>query len=83
MTINGLLLPVLMILVTRKTGRDLIETRSELSSNMLETFQGLEDLQAAGAQNHWLGQAKTLDIKETQLNVFTVSCLVSIQDWFF
>lgn len=70
MFVNGFVLPLAMILVTRKTGGQLIETRSELSSAMLETFQGLEDLQAAGAQPRWLGRVKHFDRQAAKLQIF-------------
>ncbi|MEA5078865.1 MAG: thiol reductant ABC exporter subunit CydC [Anaerolineaceae bacterium] len=70
MFLNGFVVPFLMILVTRKTGRQSIETRSLLSSIMLETFQGLEDLQAAGAEGRWLQQIRRVDERSARLQVF-------------
>jgi len=70
MFLNGFVVPFLMILVTRKTGRQSIETRSLLSSTMLETFQGLEDLQAAGAEGRWLQQIRRVDERSARLQVF-------------
>jgi ATP-binding cassette subfamily C protein CydC len=54
MIMNGLVLPAFSILFTRKTGSQMQRTRAALSADMLETFQGLEDLQAAGAEKRWL-----------------------------
>lgn len=54
MAINGVILPGVFILATKKTGERTLVTRSDLSSLMVETFQGLEDLQAFGAQQRWL-----------------------------
>jgi ATP-binding cassette subfamily C protein CydC len=56
MLVDGLVLPALSILFTRKSGAALQKARAGLSADMLETFQGLEDLQAAGAEQRW--QAK-------------------------
>lgn len=70
MFLNGLLVPLFMILITRKTGRQLLETRSQLSSVMLETFQGLEDLQAAGAQPRWLGEIARTDRDSARLQIY-------------
>jgi len=70
MFVNGFLLPFFSILSTRKTGKELVQTRSDLSATMLETFQGLEDLQAAGAQTRWLDKVSTLDHKAGSLQVY-------------
>jgi ATP-binding cassette subfamily C protein CydC len=59
MILNGLLLPTLSILMTRNTGNQLSQTRAMLSADMLETFQGLEDLQAACAENRWLQKVES------------------------
>lgn len=54
MFINGFVLPGISILLTRKRGEQLLSTRSALSASMVEFFQGLEDLQAGGAEDRWL-----------------------------
>jgi ATP-binding cassette subfamily C protein CydC len=53
MVLNGVVLPALSIGLTRKTGTQLQQTRAALSAEMLETFQGIEDLQASGAETYW------------------------------
>jgi len=53
MTINGLVLPSLSILMTRTRGDQLQRARADLSADMLEYFQGLEDLLAAEAESSW------------------------------
>ena len=59
MLLNGLVLPVLSILLTQKRGRRIQESRARLSAEMLETFQGLEELQAADAEGRWLAKIKS------------------------
>lgn len=70
MMLNGLVLPALSILITQKTGKALLEVRSDLSATMLETFQGLEDLQAAGAQEIWIKKIAFSDQKVGSLQIF-------------
>jgi ATP-binding cassette subfamily C protein CydC len=53
MTVNGLVLPAASILLTRKRGDQLQRARADLSADMLEYFQGIEDLLAAGAESRW------------------------------
>lgn len=53
MIVNGLVLPTASILLTRKRGAQLQRARAELSADMLEYFQGIEDLLAAGAEARW------------------------------
>lgn len=54
MTLNGLILPALSIWMTRRSGEALQKARAALSADMLETFQGLEDLQAANGETRWM-----------------------------
>jgi ATP-binding cassette subfamily C protein CydC len=51
---NGILIPVLSILVTRPLARKMLKMRSDLSSQTVEWLQGLEELQSSGAHNHWM-----------------------------
>jgi ATP-binding cassette subfamily C protein CydC len=53
MFLNGFILPILFLLITRKSSEELLANRSIMSRLMLEYFQGLEDLQAAEAQPQW------------------------------
>ncbi len=70
MFLNGIVVPLLMILITRKAGSQTVEVRSALSSTMLETFQGLEDLQASGAEGRWLQQILNSDKESARLQVY-------------
>lgn len=70
MFLNGFLVPLAMVLITRKTGQQMVEIRSTLSSTMLETFQGLEDLQASGAEGPWLEQIRRSDKQSARLQIF-------------
>jgi ATP-binding cassette subfamily C protein CydC len=70
MFLNGFLVPLAMVLITRKTGQQMVEIRSTLSSTMLETFQGLEDLQASGAEGPWLEQIRRSDKQSAHLQIF-------------
>lgn len=51
--VNGVLLPVLSILVTRPLAKKMLEMRSDLSSQTVEWLQGLEELQSSGVHNRW------------------------------
>jgi ATP-binding cassette subfamily C protein CydC len=70
MFLNGIVVPLLMILITRKAGSQTVEDRSALSSTMLETFQGLEDLQASGAEGRWLQQILNSDKESARLQIY-------------
>lgn len=70
MFLNGIVVPLLMILITRKAGSQTVEVRSALSSTMLETFQGLEDLQASGAEGRWLQQILNSDKESARLQIY-------------
>ena len=59
MSVNGLVLPAFSIFLTRRTGTRLQQERASLSADMLETFQGLEELQAAGAGQRWLARVES------------------------
>jgi ATP-binding cassette subfamily C protein CydC len=56
MILNGVFLPALSIWMTRHSGAEMQRTRAALSADMLEMFQGLADLQAAGAEQRWLAR---------------------------
>lgn len=68
MLMNGLVLPAFSIFLTRRTGTRLQQERASLSADMLETFQGLEELQAAGAGQRWLArvEADSQQVGKTQ-----------------
>jgi ATP-binding cassette, subfamily C, bacterial CydC len=51
--LNGVILPILSILITRPLARKMLVMRSDLSSRTVEWLQGLEELQSSGAQNLW------------------------------
>jgi ATP-binding cassette subfamily C protein CydC len=51
--LNGILLPILSILITRPLARKMLEMRSDLSARTVEWLQGLEELQSSGTQNRW------------------------------
>jgi ATP-binding cassette subfamily C protein CydC len=53
MITNGVILPAFSIFLTRNSGNSLQKARAALSADMLETFQGLEELQSAGAEQRW------------------------------
>ena len=53
LAINGIILPVVSILVTRPLAKKMLEMRSDLSSRTVEWLQGLEELQSSGAHSRW------------------------------
>ncbi|MDP3683431.1 MAG: thiol reductant ABC exporter subunit CydC, partial [Ignavibacteria bacterium] len=53
LTLNGLVLPILSILVTKPLAKKMLEMRSDLSARTVEWLQGLEELQSSGAHNRW------------------------------
>jgi ATP-binding cassette subfamily C protein CydC len=61
MFINGFVLPGISIMLTRKRGEQLLSTRSALCASMVEFFQGLEDLQAGGAEDRWMQNIRESD----------------------
>lgn len=61
--LNGFLIPLLTILLTRKNGQALVRERSELSTQMVEWLQGLEVLQSNRVAALWLDELKTKSIK--------------------
>lgn len=52
--LNGLILPILSIMITRPLARKMLEMRSDLSARTVEWLQGLEELQSSGAHNRWM-----------------------------
>ncbi len=54
--INGLLLPAVALLASRPIIDSITQTRTEISSAMVETLQGLEDLQSNNVQDCWFGK---------------------------
>jgi len=53
LALNGIILPILSILITRPLAKKMLEMRSDLSSRTVEWLQGLEELQSSGAQIRW------------------------------
>ncbi len=53
LAVNGILLPILSILITRPLAKKMLEMRSDLSSRTVEWLQGLEELQSSNAQDRW------------------------------
>lgn len=51
--VNGFLLPILSIVITKPLARRMLEMRSDLSVRTVEWLQGLEELQSSGAQDRW------------------------------
>ena len=70
MLLNGFILPGLSILLTRHSGARLQQARADLSANLLETFQGLADLQASGANERWLQKVEADSRKVGRLQLF-------------
>jgi len=58
LVLNGFLLPLLTILLTRKIGSQLVHERSDLSSQMVEWLQGVEVLQSSRVSSIWLKALK-------------------------
>jgi ATP-binding cassette, subfamily C, bacterial CydC len=54
LTLNGLILPILSILITRPLAKKMLEMRSDLSSRTVEWLQGLEELQSSSADGRWM-----------------------------
>lgn len=54
--VNGILLPVLSILITKPLAKKMLEMRSDLSSRTVEWLQGLEELQSSGTQSRWVDE---------------------------
>ena len=52
--VNGILTPAAAILATRVTSVQMADQRTTLSAQTVEYLQGLEDLQANGADNRWM-----------------------------
>ncbi|PKN99023.1 MAG: thiol reductant ABC exporter subunit CydC [Chloroflexi bacterium HGW-Chloroflexi-4] len=53
LAVNGILLPILSILLTRPLAKKMLEMRSDLSSRTVEWLQGLEVLQSSGSHTRW------------------------------
>lgn len=51
--INGFLLPAITLLISRSSIHQLTDTRSEISSLLVENLQGFEDLQTNNAAAEW------------------------------
>ena len=62
LVLNGFLLPLLTIFLTRKTGSQLVHERSELSTKMVEWLQGVEVLQSNRVASLWLNELKQKSI---------------------
>ena len=52
--VNGLIMPLSSILMTRKLGKQMVAARADLSAQTVEWLQGLEVLQSNGAHQRWL-----------------------------
>ncbi|MHC1740771.1 MAG: thiol reductant ABC exporter subunit CydC [Anaerolineaceae bacterium] len=70
MTINGVVLPAITLILTKRTGSQVRQATANLSAEMLEMFQGLEDLQAAGAEERWLQKIDQNSQKSGKLQLF-------------
>ncbi|MBA4376170.1 MAG: thiol reductant ABC exporter subunit CydC [Anaerolinea sp.] len=67
--ITGFILPLETILVTYKTAREMTDARSGLSSRLVETLQGLEDLQTYGMQTIWFDEIKKESRKSGEIQL--------------
>jgi ATP-binding cassette subfamily C protein CydC len=56
--INGFLLPAVTMLISRPIIQQITEARAEISSSVVETLQGLEDLQSYNVQNRWMNEVE-------------------------
>lgn len=54
LVLNGLFLPYLTTWISRKTAKAWIENRGDVSVQTIEFLEGLEDLQANGADQEWM-----------------------------
>jgi ATP-binding cassette, subfamily C, bacterial CydC len=70
MITNGVILPALSIFLTQHSGSQLQKARAVLSADLLETFQGLEDLQSAGAEQRWQQKIEDESRKVGKLQLF-------------
>jgi len=53
LAVNGIILPVFSILITKPLAKKMLEMRSDLSSRTVEWLQGLEEMQSNGAHDRW------------------------------
>ncbi len=56
--INGFVLPAATVLISRPIIQRITATRAEISSTLVETLQGLEDLQSYNAQDRWMDKVE-------------------------
>ena len=77
--LNGIILPTLAVLTTRRSARKMVAARADLSSRTVEWIQGLAELQAAGVQHHWMKEInqKNLQAGEMQKNLSMMNGLNS------
>jgi ATP-binding cassette subfamily C protein CydC len=71
--LNGFILPALAVWAGRPLAQKLAQSRGELSVQTLEFIQGLEDLQANGADGDWLGRIQDKSSLAGQLQVKTAA----------
>lgn len=73
LTLNGLILPILSIIITRPLAKKILEMRSDLSARTVEWLQGLEELQSSGAHGRWmkgiLEKGKESGVWQTRISV--------------
>jgi ATP-binding cassette subfamily C protein CydCD len=75
--VSGLIIPILIRWLARKPGQALVESRTELSGNLLDFVGGLPDLMVFGQTAQKLDQIRRLDRKyhQAQLRLSRVSGL--------
>lgn len=91
MLLTGVGLPVLIRLMSRSSGRELIDSRSRLNTLLVDGIQGLPDLQAAGVEGRHqqkihrgiqrLNRAQTALVKFEGLGLALASLLANLAAW--
>jgi ATP-binding cassette subfamily C protein CydC len=83
--VTGIILPVEAILLTRRTSETFIQSRSILSAKIVETIQGIEDLQAFGVGREWIESIKKesnsnakIQLKLSLLNSFNSGLMLAV-----
>ncbi|MCX6053586.1 MAG: thiol reductant ABC exporter subunit CydC [Chloroflexi bacterium] len=79
---TGFLLPLEAILVTQKISKQMTQTRSNLSSQWVEMMQGLEDLQAFGAEKRWMNEIFAQNLESSRMQT-KLSFLAGINSGIF
>jgi ATP-binding cassette subfamily C protein CydC len=67
LVLTGFVLPIESLLLTKRTSSELRLTRSALTANIIETLQGLEDVQSFGSQEYWFSEIEKMDRASTKI----------------